>query len=159
MNFVAYLGVLKSNRFNIKFHETLKRVTLPNLSCSENRSCDATNHGLRKSYEAWVVFDYLRSKGVKHIIEVVVPDCMVHPHANKYIIAALRPFDVRRLKWRKLNLGVRTIAMAAPEVEQLTLYSSGDIDALYQWADTDGLCRLPKVVALQTLSCSQWADA
>ncbi len=147
LNFTEYLRILESNNLNISFYETLIRVTLPDLSCSGNRSCDATTHGLRKSSEANVIFSHLKSKGVKHIIEAVVPDCMVHPHANRHIVNALRSFNITRLKWRKLDLGVKTIAMAAPDVEVLTLYSSGDRDALSQWVDIDGLCQLPKVVA------------
>ena len=105
-----------------------------------------------------MIFSHLGSKGVKHIIEAVVPDCMVHPHANRHIINALRPFNIRRLKWRRLDLGVTTIAMAAPEVEVLTLYSSGDRDALSQWVGIDGLCRLSKVVAPQIHNSSPSAD-
>ena len=146
MNFTEYLRVLESDNFNISFYETLLAVALPDLSCAGSHPCDATPHGLRKSSEASVLFKYLERKRVKHIIEAVVPDCMVHPHANKSIISALRPFNVRRLKWRKLDLGVKTIAMAAPEVEVLTLYSSGDRDALSQWVNFDGLCQLSKVV-------------
>ena len=98
-----------------------------------------------------MIFKHLGAKGVKHIMEAVVPDCMVHPHANRHIINALRPFNIRRLKWRKVDLGVKTIAMAAPEVEVLALYSSGDRDVVSQWVDIDGLCQLPKVAALYTI--------
>ena len=106
-----------------------------------------------------MIFGFLKSKGVKHIIEVIVPDCMVHPHANKHIINALQPFNVKRLKWRKLDLGFKTIAMAAPEVEGLTLYSSGDKDALFQLVNVDGLCQLPQVTALQFPNYLPLADA
>lgn len=149
MDFTEYLRVLESDNLNISFYETLIVVTLPDLSCAASHPCDATPHGLRKSSEANVIFKYLERKKVKHIIEAVVPDCMVHPHANKSIISALRPFNIRRLKWRKLDLGVKTIALAAPEVEVLTLYSSGDRDVLSQWVNFDGLCQLSQVVDLQ----------
>lgn len=147
-NFTEYLRVLESDNFNISFYETLIAVALPDLSCTGSRPCDATPHGLRNSSEANVIFKYLERKGVKHIIEAVIPDCMVHPHANRSIISALRPFNIRRLEWRKLDLGVKTIAMAAPEVEVLTLYSSGDRDVLCQWVNFDGLCQLSQVVYL-----------
>ena len=54
---------------------------------------------------------------------------------------------VKRLNWRKLNLGVSTIQMAAPGVEDLTLYSSGDADSLLQLSGRDGLCKLEKVTS------------
>ena len=152
MNFMEYLPVLELDNLNISFYETLIKVVLPDLNCHDNHSCDATKHSLRKSSEAGIVFRYLKSKGVKHIIEAVIPDCMVHPHANRYIIDALRPFNVKRLNWRKLDIGVETIKRAAPDVEVLTLHSSGDWDALSRWVGVDGLCQLPKVAVLHLLT-------
>ena len=152
LDFAEYLQVLESNKFNTNFYETLIQVVLPDLNCTGSRSCEATIQGLRMSSEANVIFNHLKSKGVKHIVEAVVPDCMAHPHVNRNIISALRDFNIRCLKWRKLDLGVKTIAMAAPEVEVLTLYSSGDRDALSHWVAVDGLCQLPKVVTLHTFS-------
>ena len=146
LDFNEYLDDLREDRLDIKFHETLLRVVLPNLSCVPNNAC-AINlpHPLRKDSEANLVFDYLIRKGVKRVIEAVIPDCIVHPHSNRNIINALKPLEVKRLNWRKLNLGVSTIQMAAPEVEALTLYSSGDADALLQLSGPEGLCKLEKV--------------
>lgn len=144
-NFSEYLRFLEHKHLNVKFHETLLRVAIPNLGCTDTKRCDADAHGLRKAREANVIFNHLAVNGVKHILKVVVPDCTIHPHANKDIIDALRPFTIRNLDWRKSNLGVKTIMMSAPDVETLALYSSGDEDALAQWINSDGLCQLPKV--------------
>ena len=95
-----------------------------------------------------MMFNHLRSEGVNHIIGVVVLDCMVHPHANRYISSALPPFNVRRLKWWRLDIGVKTTAIAALEVEELVLCLRGDRDALSQWVDIDGLFQLPRVAAI-----------
>lgn len=40
---------------------------------------------------------------------------------------------------------------STPEVETLTLDSSGDEDALSHWINVDGLCQLPKVEGLLQL--------
>ena len=146
LDFPEYLDDLKKDRLNIEFYKTLIRVKLPDLSCSPKKACTATlTHPVRNDSEANLIFDYLSRKGVQRVIEAVIPDCIVHPHSNRNIINALKPMGVKRLNWRKLNLGVSTIQMAAPEVEDLTLYSSGDADALLQLTGPNGLCKLRKV--------------
>jgi len=144
-NFSEYL--LRLRQLNVIFHETLVRVALPNLSCTGKQSCDATTHGLRENPEANLIFKHLADCKVKHILKVVVPDCTIHSHSNRDIIDALKPFAIENLDWRKVDLGVTTIRMAAPEIETLKLYSSGNRDVLSNWIDTNGLAQFPKVDA------------
>ena len=70
---------------------------------------------------------------------------MMHPHSNRDIIASLQTLRVKRLHWRKVDLGMKTLKVIATEVEHLTLYSSGDFDTLAHWVSHDGLCQLTKV--------------
>ena len=118
---------------------------MPNLVCSAIKSCSSLSHGVRNVPEALTVFKVLQVKGVTHIVEVIVPDCPIHPHKNKDIIESLCSFHVRILDWKKRDLSVELLRRASPEVEELHLYSSGNQGILDQWASDEGLCRLEKV--------------
>ncbi|OCK77506.1 hypothetical protein K432DRAFT_427966 [Lepidopterella palustris CBS 459.81] len=112
----------------------LKYVRLPDLQCSAKRPCITTPYGGRIDPEALQVFNYLRGKGVTHIDEVTVPDCMLHPHSDQEIKDSLRGIRVRSIDWRKKDLSISSLQDDFRRVEELHLYSSGNKDVLDYWA-------------------------
>lgn len=99
------------------------------------------------------VFSWLREKGVKTILEVDVMDLgCVKPnggtfdcHSDEVIEKALDGFGVVTWDWKRYDICSGTIATAAPEVEELYLYSRGNPAVLFSWSCDDGLGTLKKV--------------
>jgi len=128
-------------RTNFKCESWLQYVRLPELQCD----FEVTEVPHKTLGDAILIFDSLRKKGVTHILKVIVPDCTIHPHGDDAVIRCLEGLHVKKLDWRKQDLSVATILQAAPEVEEVRLYSSGNRDVLSHWASYEGLYRLPKV--------------
>ena len=141
--FKEYVNDLQDH--NVEFNTYLKLVRLPELACVGRESCVDLKDGLRCRPEAVKVFDYLWEKGVRNILKVVVPDCPVHPHTNQAIRNLLQKFSIKRLEWRKKDLSVQTLMTAAPKLEKIRLFASGNQDVLDHWASPEGLSRLRQV--------------
>ncbi|KAG0131236.1 hypothetical protein HOY82DRAFT_560245 [Tuber indicum] len=93
-----------------------------------------------------VMFDWLRNnRGVKKIIEVRVLDNEDPPHSDEIIEKSLKNFDVEVLNWFKFDLCSETILKAAPNVQEVHLYSSGNNAVLHAWSGCDGLAKLSKL--------------
>jgi hypothetical protein len=90
------------------------------------------------------VFHWLYQNGVRQIIEVTVDDLIATPHSDE-IIETLSRFNIEILNWQKLDLCSETIVKAAPSVEELFLYSSGNNAVLRSWSCKHGLRELKKV--------------
>lgn len=86
--------------------------------------------------------EWLRRKGVRHIISMQVYD--FNPcHSDKSIVSVLQPFKIYDLDWRKIDLDPRTIQEACNEVQRLTLWWSGNNTTLRAWSEPNGLPALP----------------
>ncbi|KAH0562627.1 hypothetical protein GP486_002690 [Trichoglossum hirsutum] len=142
-DFSAYLKTLPKK--TAKYESWLKCVRLPNLQCDPKHPDGIAQHTIGGQREASLVFGHLRKMNVERVFEVIVPDCLTHPHTNEAIIKCLRGLHVKRLAWHKMDLSVITIMEAAPEVEELCLYSSGNMDVLSHWASYEGLYHLLKL--------------
>jgi hypothetical protein len=81
-------------------------------------------------------------KQVDRIFEVHVEDFLHSPHSEENIEHALQGFDVRDLDWRRVDLSVCSILEAAPNVEYLYLYSSGNPAVIDHWLGPNGVCTL-----------------
>ena len=123
--FLAYLDRLP--KMPVEYEPWLRVVQLPSLQCDPPTP---SVHYLRGQREAHLIFDHLRQKNVERVCEVTVPDCQTHPHTNEDIVKCLQGLHVKRLDWRKKDLSVATIIEAAPEVEEIFLLSSGNMDVL-----------------------------
>jgi hypothetical protein len=149
-DFGAYLKTLPNK--TAKYESWLKCVILPNLQCDLEHPDGTSRHTVEGQREASLIFNHLRKMNVERVFEVNVPDCLIHPHTNEAIINCLRGLHVKHLTWRKMDLSVATIMEAAPEVEELYLYSSGNMDVLSHWASYEGLYHLLKVCHLPYLA-------
>jgi hypothetical protein len=89
-------------------------------------------------------FEMLR-KRVKKIMKVTVIDNQLRPCKDCTIMQCLEGFDVKYLDWRKDDMCIDVILQAAPNVAEVTLYSSGNRTVLRGWAARNGLCNLRQV--------------
>jgi hypothetical protein len=119
-------------------------------SDNDSRYGTKTNHsqsddiGFRD--EAHSVLKWLKDrKGVRKIIEVQIADSQYHPHSEQVIEESLEGFDVEILNWKRADLSVDSISLAAPNVKKLYLYSNGSKASIGHWASSDGVGRLEKV--------------
>lgn len=127
------------------FENFLYFVQLPDLQCDAVSQCACSLGSIRSTEEATVTFDYLRKTGVTHCVRVNVPDCLIHPHSFTSIVKSLHNLHVREFDWRKKDIPMEVLRVAVPQVENLTLYTSGSKAVLKEWASDEGLCRLEKV--------------
>ncbi|KAI1126077.1 hypothetical protein F5Y10DRAFT_294016 [Nemania abortiva] len=139
-----------SEKVKFDFDTALEYVSLrrdpPDLPLLSPQVLD-TNPMERNPYEG--VFDWLQaSGGVKKIFGITIEDRVPYPHTDESIIAALKPFQVEKWDWRKLDICSQTIIKAAPDTRELHLYSSGNNAVLREWSCKHGLLDLKKASSL-----------
>lgn len=98
-----------------------------------------------------IVFEQLRKKGVKSVLEVIVDD-LEHPaHSDSAIEEALlgpkgeEDMNIEVWNWRKIDINPELIAKVASGVIFLQLYWSGQNAVLRAWSEDDGLPKLTKL--------------
>ncbi|KAI1768444.1 subtilisin-like protein [Hypoxylon sp. FL1150] len=117
-------------RGGVDFEHALKYVNIPSFETGvpERRT------------EALSIFRWLRlCKGVERVFQVHVDDCRHHPHSEEDIETALAGLDVRELDWQRVDLSASSVYAAAPGVEKLWLYSSGNGAVLDHWFGENGI--------------------
>ena len=135
----------------VAFDSSLKIVKLPELHCTLENPCDPLAFGLRTGDTAPAprIFNFLASEGhgqpVRNVTEVDVRDCPIHPHTNSSIQGCLATRNVKILNWRKKDFDLNIVKKVAPAVEELTLYSSGNMDVLNSSTSDGGLKQLANV--------------
>ena len=142
---------------HIRFETILQHVDLPNLTISggddllvssppetEPSSDDQTPKG---RLDVVKIFNWLRGRGVRKVLEANVEDDEIEPHSDEAIEMALKDLDIETLNWKKLDLCTDVLVNAVNNVKVLHLYSSANNDVLRSWSAPDGLAKLPKVVA------------
>jgi hypothetical protein len=121
--------------FQVDFENTLKYVHLPFDTSSVSGKITANQ-----------ILDWLyECKKVRHIFEVHIEDCQFTPHSEEDIESALNRFDVRLLDWRRADMSIDAALGAAPNVEALYLYSSGNPAVIDHWMGPNGVRRLKRV--------------
>ena len=125
---------------NIKFESVLRYVHFPDLS-----QIPLLKDQKRDREEVPLILRWLRQKGVKSILRLVVPDCRANPLDEEKICTCIEGFGVKELDWRRLDLGIEPIVSLASTLTVLHLYSSGNWAVLSHWVSEVGLERLEKV--------------
>ena len=138
------------DELNLKLDTYLKIVKFPDLCCRRKKPCKPLRYGLQVDSpttrsSATQVFDFIKKQNVRHVLEIDVPDCTFHPHSNSNIQKCLNGLDVRVLMWRKKDLPLDILHDFAPNLEEVTLYSSGNRDILQSWTSYDGLYLFPEL--------------
>jgi len=154
-------------RLNLKFDTILAYVDLPKAAPTlvsstravtavklEGNARVASSNSSGKGLDLYkCVFKWLWGNGVRRILEVRVYDLGETPHKDQVIEEMLRPFNVEKWNWKKLDICSETILRAAPDVEEIFLYSSGNNAVLRSWSCKHGLAQLKNVSSLCTM-CS-----
>ncbi len=91
------------------------------------------------------LFNFLRKKGVKRIIRVIVDDILDPAHSDEAIEKALGGLKVEVWDWRKIDLCTETILAAAPDAREVFLYWSSNNAVLRGWSEPGGLNLLKKL--------------
>jgi hypothetical protein len=94
------------------------------------------------------VFDWLRKKGVRRILRLVIVDNQEWQCSDETIEECLKGWDIRHLDWNKRDLSIEIIKNGeAAKMVELFLSWSGQNTALLGWSDPDyGLKKqLPQV--------------
>ncbi|KAL7901847.1 hypothetical protein HDV64DRAFT_143531 [Trichoderma sp. TUCIM 5745] len=123
---------------SIQFEDILFYVCLPDF----NYFKEPPHNEIKK------LFEWLRTRQVHTIKVLDIPDSTVHPMCDLLLEAAVfENFKVHKLTWRKLdiNLKILTASRHASEIEDLTLYSSGNWSVLYHWVSEEGLVTLQRL--------------
>ncbi|KAL9636665.1 MAG: hypothetical protein Q9164_002684 [Protoblastenia rupestris] len=132
---------------HVQFEEVLQYVAIPNLKVNGFESEEWTQKPYwqsegRKDY--LFIFDWLQKKGVKQILRIVVEDDEDCPHSDEVIVEALKTFDIRIWDWRKYDICVDTMLLAAKNAHNVKIYCKGNNGILQSWSYDGGLTRLEK---------------
>lgn len=132
---------------HLVFENTLQYVALPNikvrplpaLSGSSGNSPEIAGEGRS---DVIFFFDWLRKKGVKRILKVIIDDLQGTAHSDEAVEKALHGFDIEILDWRKVDLCPETICTIGKELREVYLHWSGNNAVLRAWSEPDGLNKL-----------------
>lgn len=91
------------------------------------------------------IFDWLTTCHVKEVLEVTVIDHVEPSHSDEAIEYCVDGLGVQTWNWYKVDLSTKVITEKAPEVRDVTLYSSGNNAVLLGWASPEGLAQLKQV--------------
>lgn len=150
--------------FDVKFWPVLRYVQLPDLDHVPH-DAELTGTGEPRD-EIRTVLDWLyKEKQVEEILELNVRDSLMQPHSEQAIEEVISKFNVRKLNWRRMDLSINSIIDAAPNVEVLHLYSSGNWAALGHWTNSEeGLGRLKELdeihisIAAYDITDDRWGE-
>lgn len=90
-------------------------------------------------------FNWLREKGVKRILKVIVDDLEQPSHSDEAIENTLRGFEVEILDWRKIDLCPEVIYKSSKKLKEVYLRWSGNNAVLRAWSEPDGLKKLEEL--------------
>ena len=127
---------------NVEFEPCLRYVVIP-LWDKNGPTCPRAT--LQPRYEVRDILFWLQIRKVRRILALQVLDSFHSPHTEETIELAVKPFNVKNLDWRRMDLSIDCVSEAAADVEVLALYSSGNWAVLSHWSGCDGIGRLTKV--------------
>jgi hypothetical protein len=140
----------------LNFEKILQYVFIPRITVEksdfstrrgqllqEDRTEQLSNGYGARHYEE--LFGWLRAKGVKRILKVCVDDSDDFPHRDTVIQRTLEAFQIEIWDWQKFDICIDTIYHASEDVQEVHLYSSGNLAVLQNWSSADGLGRLSNV--------------
>ncbi|KAL7964342.1 hypothetical protein HDV63DRAFT_274884 [Trichoderma sp. SZMC 28014] len=115
-----------------------------------------------------LIFDWLREGQVRKIFTLEVDDNGANPHTNAAIRYCLRGsnlnninsdfIDVQVWNWKKFDISADTVVAAAPNAQEVYLYSHGNTAVLVGWACGSSFGSLTKLRKLQVEVYPQNSD-
>ena len=133
----------------LEFESVLQYVAFPNLRIK--KTPPRSRQGKRAIPDGkgrddmTVLFQFLRRKKVERIVRVIVADKDENAHSDEAVEIALGGLKVEIWDWQKFNISTETIATAAPDVEEVHLYWSGNSAVLWGWSEEEVLKRMKKL--------------
>ena len=123
---------------HIAFEETLSCVLLPNFALSTECPFE---------HKILPFLDLIQKRGVRKIINLIVPDSISKPTSEGDIATLLEKFEIERLNWQKLDMDLEILREKDEfmQLRELYLYSSGNWGLLYFWGKDDILHNMKKV--------------
>ncbi|KAI1102144.1 hypothetical protein F4804DRAFT_313992 [Jackrogersella minutella] len=111
-----------------KFERVLKYAKFPDLHTQVPKRSQNIVAGLREPHsEIRGLFEWLERRGVKQVLGLSVPDRLLSPHADDDVEYCANTFQVRILKWRKLDIYLGNLNEEIKDgLKELHLYSSGN---------------------------------
>ncbi|KAK3490308.1 peptidase S8/S53 domain-containing protein [Neurospora hispaniola] len=91
------------------------------------------------------IFRWLKELHVKSVMKVTVMDEGKLSHSDEAIERCMGGLDVKIWNWRRVDLCIDVIANSAPNVTDVTLYSSGNNAVFVGWSSIGGLPKLKKL--------------
>ncbi|KAL7903704.1 peptidase S8/S53 domain-containing protein [Trichoderma velutinum] len=135
---------------HLQLNSVLDHVAFPQIELIEDDDVSATRRRARTDLVFF--FNWLKQKGVKHIIKVTVDDLNTPAHSDEAIEQALEPFDVEILDWRRLDLDPVSLSRVGKRLREVHLQWSGKNVVLWAWSEEEGLAMIP---TLETISVTQ----
>lgn len=130
-----------------QFDEVLQYVEFPPVRLKEGRKPPGNYYSNRSALcspgcngrkDLLFFFSWLKDKGVKHIIRVIVHDS-TDWHCDEVIEKCLSPFGIDILDWSKPGLDPEILCTAVPHVKEIHLRWGGNNAVLRSWSETEGL--------------------
>ena len=136
----------------LKFESFLQSVHVPKISFGKHvRSLGSANTETVEMDESESrhierLFYWLRDKmKVKKIFYLSVDYDGEDSHSDTAIELAVETFGVEVWDWKKFDIGIDVILRACPDLEEINLYTTGNLSILRDWSSEDGLVRFRKV--------------
>ncbi|KAK6355547.1 hypothetical protein TWF696_004646 [Orbilia brochopaga] len=134
-----------------------------NSTHSSQSDAKRTAERARETRERLVTsfFQWLRERGVKKIIKLVVSDHPQRPCRDASIAQALLGFDIRHLDWDKEDLCMESLARQCitPNLQEVWLSWSGRNSTLLGWSNREhGLSTLQKLETVYISTGTEWEN-
>ncbi|KAK3399636.1 peptidase S8/S53 domain-containing protein [Sordaria brevicollis] len=128
----------------LRFEGLLKYVALPRLTVSGDVS-NINPKGGKGLRNMCAIFKWLKQLDVQTVLKVTVIDDEEPSHSDEAIETCMTGLNVRVWNWYKVDICTDVIFNSAPNVTEVTLYSSGSNAVLLGWSSSAGLVKLKKV--------------
>ncbi|KAK3947892.1 hypothetical protein QBC32DRAFT_328222 [Pseudoneurospora amorphoporcata] len=147
----------------LHFEGRLKYVALPrltvenddddaigNMEINQQRQSESMSSGkltqrTKDLQHMCAIFEWLKRLQVKSVLKVTVMDDAELSHSDEVIETCMKDLDVRIWNWRRVDLCIDVISTSAPNVTDVTLYSSGNNAVLVGWSSKGGLPKLKEL--------------
>jgi hypothetical protein len=139
--FVSSLIAHNENETLLEYEPTIKYARFPPMDLHPDDK-EVFGERIRDDHrEVFDVLDWLRkSKRVKSVIELNVPDRLVNPHNELQIAKYVKDFGVEILDWRFLDLSLSVFdEKVKPKIRGLHLYASGKRAVISHWISEQGV--------------------
>lgn len=110
---------------HVKLDTVLQYVAFPNVRLNPAPdypyALDKSTEDSNGRCDMMFFFQWLKDKGVKRILKVIVDDSNTPAHSDEAIEKAFQGFDVEILDWRKVDLCPKTIWTSSRKLREVHL--------------------------------------